>query len=220
MVRPATALKSPQSNLESRRRILKVNRRSFFIIGLVTLFGLGGLGLTLIHIFVQGGIVGVLSFGAPLHYQLFRGAFFGLIAALNLLWLINTPILDEARIFFTKLLDDAQLQTGDLLFLSLAAGIGEELLFRGALQPFIGIWPTAILFVALHGYLNPLNLKMSLYGVLMVVVSAGLGYLFEYVGIYAAMTAHFLVDAILFIRFRYFASDEDLRKARELEDPF
>jgi len=187
---------------------------------LVTLFGLGGLGLTLIHIFIPGGIEGVLTFGDPLPYQLFRGAFFGLIAALNLLWLINTRILDEARLFFTKLIHDSGLGLPDLLFLSLAAGVGEELLFRGAIQPLIGIWPTAILFVALHGYLNPLNLRMSVYGVLMVVVSAGLGYLFDYVGIYAAMTAHFVIDAILFIRFRYFASSEDLREIKNIDGPF
>ncbi len=199
---------------------MEINRRSFFLIGLITLFGLGGLGLTLIHIFIPGGVAAVLKFGDPFLYQLFRGAFFGLIAALNLLWLINTRILDEARLFFTKLIHESGLQLPDLLFLSLAAGIGEELLFRGAIQPFLGIWPTAVLFVALHGYLNPMNPKMSVYGVLMVVVSAGLGYLFEYVGIYAAMTAHFVIDAILFIRFRYFASAEDINRIGELEDPF
>ena len=88
--------------------------------------------------------------------------------------------------------------------MSFAAGVGEEILFRGAIQPFIGVWPTAIGFVAIHGYLNPMNLKMSIYGILMVVVSAGIGYLFKYEGLYAAITAHFLIDLVLFIKFRYF----------------
>jgi membrane protease YdiL (CAAX protease family) len=34
--------------------------------------------------------------------------------------------------------------------LALSAGIGEELLFRGALQPVLGLWFTAVLFAASH----------------------------------------------------------------------
>lgn len=194
-----------------------MTRKSFFIIGLATLFGFSALGASVIYFFHDAPLSRVFTFGEAWWYQIFRGAVFGGIAALNLLWLIKSKLLEEARIFFTKLINDANLKLPDLLFLSLAAGIGEELFFRGAIQPFIGIWPTAIIFVALHGYLNPMNLRMSVYGLLMVVVSAGLGYLFEYVGIYAAMTAHFVVDAVLFIRFKYFASKEDLDKASEMD---
>jgi len=35
--------------------------------------------------------------------------------------------------------------------LAVTSAVGEELLFRGALQPLIGFWPTAILFGLLHG---------------------------------------------------------------------
>lgn len=43
------------------------------------------------------------------------------------------------------------LSTGTIALLALTSSIGEELLFRGALQPAIGFWPTAILFGVLHG---------------------------------------------------------------------
>lgn len=39
---------------------------------------------------------------------------------------------------------------GGALLASLAAGLGEEALFRGALQPRFGIFPTALLFAAAH----------------------------------------------------------------------
>jgi membrane protease YdiL (CAAX protease family) len=39
---------------------------------------------------------------------------------------------------------------GDWLLLALAAGIGEEVLFRGALQPVLGIWATSLLFAIIH----------------------------------------------------------------------
>ncbi|GGC20451.1 CPBP family intramembrane glutamic endopeptidase [Pseudoduganella buxea] len=36
------------------------------------------------------------------------------------------------------------------LWISLAAGLGEELLFRGALQPHLGLWFTSALFALAH----------------------------------------------------------------------
>jgi membrane protease YdiL (CAAX protease family) len=36
------------------------------------------------------------------------------------------------------------------LALAVAAGLGEELLFRGALQPVLGLWPTAVVFAVAH----------------------------------------------------------------------
>jgi membrane protease YdiL (CAAX protease family) len=39
-----------------------------------------------------------------------------------------------------------------LLTVGLAAGIGEEILYRGAIQPKFGLAPTAILFAVIHSY--------------------------------------------------------------------
>lgn len=38
----------------------------------------------------------------------------------------------------------------EILILAVASAVGEELLFRGALQPMIGIWPQAVVFALLH----------------------------------------------------------------------
>src|SRR5688500_3161999 len=38
----------------------------------------------------------------------------------------------------------------ELVVIALASSIGEELLFRGALQPLVGIWLQALVFAALH----------------------------------------------------------------------
>lgn len=49
------------------------------------------------------------------------------------------------------------------LLLALGAGIGEEILFRGALQPVLGIWFTSLLFAIVHvqyGLLNPATLVL------------------------------------------------------------
>ncbi|HZD11692.1 MAG TPA: type II CAAX endopeptidase family protein, partial [Candidatus Binatia bacterium] len=39
---------------------------------------------------------------------------------------------------------------GEWFLLSIAAAFGEEILFRGALQPVLGLWATALLFALAH----------------------------------------------------------------------
>jgi len=38
-----------------------------------------------------------------------------------------------------------------ILTVAAASAIGEELLFRGAMQPLLGVWPTIVIFGLLHG---------------------------------------------------------------------
>lgn len=180
-----------------------LTRKMFYFLGLITLLGFSALGLAVIGLFQPGSPWRIFTEGSPIGNQVLRGLLFGAIAVLNLLWLIHTPLLKSAREFFSNLIGDAGLRVPDMLFVSLAAGIGEEILFRAAIQPFLGIWPTALIFVVMHGYITPKNWRMSIYGVLLIVVSAGLGYLYEHVGLYASMTAHFIIDFVLFIHFRY-----------------
>lgn len=102
------------------------------------------------------------------------------------------------------MIKDLNLQWYHILFYSFCAGLGEEILFRGAIQAYIHIWPTAIIFVLLHGYVNPKDLKTSIYGVFLILVSAGFGYMMKYWGIYAAMSAHFIYDVIMFSYLKYY----------------
>ena len=86
---------------------------------------------------------------------------------------------------------------GGLLVLAVLPGIGEELLFRGFLQPAIarlfrnahaGIWISAILFSAFHLQFYGFVPRMAL-GVLF-------GYLYWYTGrLWVPMFAHFLNNA-------------------------
>src|SRR5206468_739957 len=42
------------------------------------------------------------------------------------------------------------LSARDIMVLAVASSVGEELLFRGALQPWIGLVPSALVFALLH----------------------------------------------------------------------
>ncbi|WP_420631151.1 CPBP family intramembrane glutamic endopeptidase [Candidatus Leptofilum sp.] len=56
------------------------------------------------------------------------------------------------------------------LALAVGAGVGEEILFRGALQPVFGIWFTSLLFAVVHvqyGLLTPATLVLFLLAVIL-----------------------------------------------------
>ena len=86
------------------------------------------------------------------------------------------------------------LTRGQAWALALASGIGEEALFRGMLQPLVGLIPTAILFGIIH--IGPARRYLwwtasaLLYGVV-------LGLLFEWgQGLIAPIVAHVVLNGV------------------------
>jgi membrane protease YdiL (CAAX protease family) len=131
--------------------------------------------------------------------QLAAGAFAGVMIAVTAHILIASPLLDAVNTSYARMLGRFRLTFSEILLISLCAGVGEEMLFRGAVQPFLGIPVTSILFVAIHGYLNPRDWRISIYGLFMTVGIAGLGYLAESRGLLSAMVGHTIIDVYLLI---------------------
>lgn len=179
---------------------IKNPKKFIFIAGFVTLIGIGGLGLLLIYFFHKAVWYAILHVSIEsLLRQFITGTVYAIITLIPLVFLLERRMLDATRYFFADLMKKFTVSTPEIFLLSLCAGVGEELLFRGAIQPWIGIWPTAIIFIALHGYLNPKDRPMFIYGIVLLVVSAGFGYLLPFSGIYAAMSAHFWIDVVLML---------------------
>ncbi len=89
------------------------------------------------------------------------------------------------------LVDGAKRQ--DLILVSIISGVGEEALFRGALQPEIGLVASSLLFGVLHFGPDRRYLVWTVWAV-------GAGFLFGFLylwtgGILAPMTAHVLHNA-------------------------
>lgn len=133
----------------------------------------------------------------PLWQQLLAGLILGLFWGFLARSFIDTEFFDPVTAKFREIFSPMGLTTQEIWFVSLCAGAGEELLFRGALQPWWGLWITSVVFVALHGYLSPFNPRLSLYGILMVIAIATLGYLADHLGLLGAMLAHTLIDVVL-----------------------
>jgi membrane protease YdiL (CAAX protease family) len=83
---------------------------------------------------------------------------------------------------------------GPAMAIALAAGIGEEILFRGALQPRLGIVAAALLFAVLHA-----QYAISLATLEIFILGMILGLLRRRAGTTAAIIAHSSYDMILLV---------------------
>jgi membrane protease YdiL (CAAX protease family) len=131
--------------------------------------------------------------------QLAAGAFAGVMIAVTAHMIIASPLLDSVNSSYARMLGRFRLTFSEILLISLCAGVGEEMLFRGAVQPFLGIPVTSILFVAIHGYLNPRDWRISVYGLFMTAGIACLGYLADSRGLLSAIAGHTIIDVYLLI---------------------
>lgn len=175
-----------------------MNRNSLFHLSIFTLFGFSLIAYIILHFNKEVDFWSMLSFTHLSFKSLSIGLGSGVVAAGLGLLLIN--ILPDSKMdkMLEGALDSLNPQWYHIIFYSFCAGVGEEILFRGAIQSFIQLWPTAIIFVLIHGYLNFKDKTMFVYGVFLVFISGGFGYLHKYLGIYAAISAHFIYDVIMF----------------------
>lgn len=174
-----------------------IKKKTIMWLALGTLFVFGGIGAALIPYLRDVGIAVFIIGIEPIWLQVIAGILFGILSAKAGWQLIELPIMTKTKLFFTSLFKPLKLTNGQIVFISICAGIGEELLFRGAIQPLLGIWITSIFFVLIHGYLNPFNLPLTYYGIFMVLVIGVMGLMTEHLGILTAMIAHTLIDIIL-----------------------
>ncbi len=86
------------------------------------------------------------------------------------------------------------LPLGAVALLALASGVGEEMLFRGALQPQVGVVAATLLFGAAHYLPRP---GLRIWAVFALLAGALFGLLFEWTGSLAApAAAHVTVNAL------------------------
>lgn len=169
----------------------------------LTLLGMSAMGVLLISFVQKRDVEPVLLGGKPYYLQVFTGLLFGGISGALAFLLIRGKKFKNLRGFFENLMHELSPTFFNILFYSFCAGVGEEVLFRAGIQPLIGIWPASALFVFLHGYINPSNISLSIYGLFLVIICSGFGYLFKFFGLTSVITAHFVYDVAMFSFLKY-----------------
>jgi hypothetical protein len=139
---------------------------------------------------------------APILKQVAVGLGFGILAAFIAQGIISLRFMRKLSFKYIEMIGSMNLSVNDIVFISFCAGFGEEVLFRGAIQPHLGVWPTAVVFVALHGYISFVNWRMSIYGIVMTAIIATIGFMVEWGGLLPAILAHTVIDVVLLLFIR------------------
>ena len=115
-----------------------------------------------------------------------------IVGLISLMFNPSSAILDAEGDPTVEILGTITIATA-LLF-ALGAGVGEEILFRGAMQPRFGIIFTSIIFAAMHiQYLDFVSMGT------LFLISVVLGYERKMVNTTAAIITHFLYDLVLLL---------------------
>lgn len=185
------------------------------LVAWITLLGFPLLGITIVGFVETNPWAFDFRWGSNFWLQLGVGSVYGIITGLLAWALLNTPYLRKVLDFYGNILFQFKLNPLLILFISIAAGVGEEFLFRGVMQAYWGIWITAVFFVAIHGYLNPRDRRITVYGLYMTLIIAGMGYMTEYLGLVSAMAAHTWIDIILLHRMQNRNTSHSIHKEEQ-----
>ena len=199
-------------NFEQNYQILR--KRSLYLLGLITLIVFPIPTFVVLYYFYDIQPLEILQFDSfqiiPVGFGLQLGFIYGIFALL----LMKSRIFDDLPVKIEQIVKRMRLSFLDALLLSLCAGIGEELLFRSGVQFFLDPVTTSIIFIAIHGYLNPLNWRMSIYGLIILPFVLLISYGFEYFGLWFAIAAHFMYDFVLFRSISLDSSNDDRKSIR------
>jgi len=157
--------------------------------------------------------------GPPVASQVAWGMVAGLTVSIPLVALIlRLPLFRELRehsIVRSRMLD---LRGLNPLWISLFAGIGEELLFRGALQPLLGVWLTCLIFALAHiqpSQYRSLTQGTIWYAAFVFLVSFLLAAIYTHRGLVAAMAFHVTGDLVGLLALRHIAREAESFAARD-----
>ena len=173
-------------------------RRGLVIaIALFTLIAFGGGGIWIIVGVQHRSLAEVLFGNTPVWAHMLSGLAMGLLIAAVGWWIIARPYMSKVRGKYVAIIGPMMPSVWIQWFISVCAGVGEELFFRGALQQWFGVPLTAIGFVALHGYLDPRDRRICSYGIFLVLAMIGLGLYTNAYGLLGPIIAHTVIDIML-----------------------
>lgn len=117
--------------------------------------------------------------------------YFGIIALTAIWFAAVTPEQLEQQTAVSQILTQSFNTLPIALLISIAVAVGEEIFFRGALQPVFGVWLTALFFTALHTQYTFTPASVGIF-----FVSLVLGFLRRRTSTSGTIIAHFVYNFV------------------------
>ena len=198
---------------------LEMGNRKIVTLGLYTIIGFPLAAFVINYFFSSKSFWDIFFSEQGILKELIIGMCLGILSGLFAWRIIKLKILQPVREKYQNVIGSLRMNIGTIVMVSICAGVGEEILFRGILQSYFGIWVTAVGFVAIHGYLNPFDWRISIYGAYMTAAIIAIGYLNQLYGLTSAMIAHTIIDIILFVKLtREYPNNRLLAKKNPLSE--
>ena len=112
------------------------------------------------------------------------------------------------RDFLARAVGSTPLGTTEIVIIGMAVGIAEELLFRAAIQPLVGVTVASLIFAAVHwnyaavrGSRETIAFSALAFA-LVFLISIVLGHVFVAFGLGAAIIAHASYDIVVLLKYR------------------
>ena len=176
-----------------------MSKRGIYILGIITLLVFPIPAFLYLYFFEGYSIQDFIRWDEIFRPQTILGINLGIVYAFIALIFMGAPIFDKLPNRVENIVRNMRLTAWDAIFLSICAGVGEELLFRAGMQTILGPWITSVIFVAVHGYLNPRKWRMSLYGLIVLPFIFLISFGYDHFGQWFSIGGHFSYDLILFM---------------------
>lgn len=163
---------------------------------LVSGVGLTGLALLIDHISDQISLCDQLSAIAHWKTALAFVVIVPLVIYLEHLLLRDLPLFRELEAFSRSIFETMKPSGLQIFAISLSAGVSEELLFRGVIQPIAGIWWTSLLFAGVHTGFRLRPRVVRHYMIMVFILSVLLGLISRHSGLPAAIVSHIMWDLV------------------------
>ena len=147
-----------------------------------------------------------------------QGAGIGLVVGIGMAMLQIAGINGSQRWrdFLLRALGRTTLGTTHIVIIGIVVGIAEELLFRAAIQPLVGITLTSLIFAAVHWNYAAVRGRRevlvfsALAFALIFLISVVVGHVFVAFGLGAAVVAHASYDIVVLLKYRSLARMQDV----------
>lgn len=160
---------------------------------------LAAIALALIHFVQRVPLPQALAAGMPWLDQLGLGLALGLgvslVSAVTTLRKPSAEAVQRTAASYARL----DLSGWNPVWISIGAGVSEELLFRAALQPLLGIWGASLLFLLAHirAYeFKRLDRAALIQAAGVFGMGLAFGLAFEHIGLLCVMVAHTVIDIV------------------------
>ena len=144
------------------------------------------------------GVLTRLGIAPPLLTELIMGGGMAIVLLsfqffAGLIWmLVASPEVFEQQTQLSQAIAGSVTTLSGAFLVALFSSIGEEIAYRGALQPVVGLWPASILFALTH-----IQYQFTPAILIILVVGLAFGWTRRHFGTVAAITAHFCYNSSL-----------------------